>query len=179
MKKNIFKFSSSRLIFEPIKISDATDNYLRWINDPEITRYMGVVKKYDLRSLKNYIKVEKKKSYFWMLVEKNSKRKIGTIKLSNFSLKTCYIGCLIGDKKFWNKGLATDAKRNIINFAFNNLKINKIISGVFAQNKANHIVNKKIGFKKEGLFKEFIFKNDKFYDVIFYSILKSEFKLKK
>ena len=29
-------------------------------------KYMGVVKKYDLRSLKNYIKVEKK-IYFWML----------------------------------------------------------------------------------------------------------------
>ena len=140
---------------------------------------MGIVKKYNLKNLKNYIKVEKKNSFFWMLVEKNSKKKIGTIKLSNFSLTTCYIGCLIGDQKFWNMGFATEAKKNVINFAFKNLKINKIISGVFVKNKANHIVNKKIGFKKEGLFKEYIFKNDKFHDVVFYSILKSKFKLKK
>jgi len=179
MKKKIKKFSSSRLIFVPIKLSDATENYLSWINDSKITRYMGTVKKYDLKSLKNYIKEEKKNSLFWMLVEKNSKRKIGTIKLSNFSLKTCYIGCLIGDKKFWNKGFATEAKANVIDFAFKNFKINKIISGVFVKNKANHKVNKKIGFKKEGLFKEYIYKNNKFHDVIFYSILKNNFKLKK
>ena len=179
MNKKIKKFSSSRLTFMPIKLSDCTIDYLSWINDPKITKYMGIVKKYNLNTLRNYIKVEKKKSYFWMLVEKKTKKKIGTIKLSNFSLTTCYIGCLIGDKNFWNMGFATEAKKNVLNFAFKNLKINKVISGVFVKNKANHKVNKKIGFRKEGLFKEYIYKNNQFHDVIFYSILKSKFKFKK
>ncbi len=179
MNKKIKKFSSSRLIFLPIKLSDATNKYLKWVNDPETTKYMGILKKYNLKSLKNYIKMEKKKSFFWVLVEKKTKQKIGTIKLSNLSLKTCYIGCLIGDNKFWNMGFATEAKANVIDFAFKNLKINKIISGVFVKNKANHKVNKKIGFKREGLFKEYIYKNNKFHDVIFYSILKNNFKFKK
>ena len=76
-------------------------------------------------------------------------------------------------------GFATEAKQNVLNFAFKNLKINKVISGVFVKNKANHKVNKKIGFRKEGLFKEYMYKNNQFHDVIFYSILKSEFRKKK
>jgi len=167
------------LLFIPIKIDDATRKYLKWINDPSITKYMGVTKKYNLKNLKNYILQEKKKSYFWVLKERNSKQNIGTIKLSNFSNKTCYIGCLIGEKKFWNMGYATESKYYVLDYAFNKLKMNKVISGVFVENKANHKVNKKIGFIKEGLFKEYIYKNKRYYDVIFYSILKKNFKLKK
>ena len=179
MNKKIKKFSSTRLIFIPIKLSDANNNYLSWVNNSEITKYTGIIKKYSLKTLKNYVKSEIKKSFFWMLIEKKTKKKIGTIKLSNFSLTTCYIGCLIGNNKFWNMGFATEAKQNVLNFAFKNLKINKVISGVFVKNKANHKVNKKIGFRKEGLFKEYMYKNNQFHDVIFYSILKSEFRKKK
>ena len=39
MNKKIKKFSSSRLTFMPIKLSDSTINYLSWINDPEITNF--------------------------------------------------------------------------------------------------------------------------------------------
>ena len=177
-KKNK-KLSSPRLIFLPIKSSDADRNYLEWINNPEITKFMGVVRKYNLKSLTNYINHEKKKSFFWILIDKKSKKKIGTIKLSNFSLTTCYIGSLIGDKNFWNLGYATEAKYYVLKFAFDYLKMNKVISGVFLKNKANHKVNKKIGFKKEGLFKEYIYKNMEFHDVVFYSILKKNFKKKK
>ena len=75
MNKKIKKFSSSRLTFMPIKLSDCTIDYLSWVNDPKITKYMGIVKKYNLETLKNYIKVEKKNLIFGCWLKKKQKRK--------------------------------------------------------------------------------------------------------
>ena len=44
MNKKIKKFSSTRLIFIPIKLSDANNNYLSWVNNSEITKYTGIIR---------------------------------------------------------------------------------------------------------------------------------------
>jgi ribosomal-protein-alanine N-acetyltransferase len=54
-------------------------------------------------------------------------------------------------KKFWNKGLATEASQRSVEFGFNELKLDRIIGRAMQENQASINVLKKTGmiFEKE------------------------------
>ena len=56
---------------------------------------------------------------------------IGTIKIGHIDwyTKTADIGIMIGDKNFWNKGIATKSIRTISNIAKKKLKLRKLVAG--------------------------------------------------
>lgn len=51
-------------------------------------------------------------------------------------------------KKYRNKGIATKATKEILNFGFKKLKLNKIVAITDMNNKASQKILKKVGFKK-------------------------------
>ncbi|MCF8371232.1 MAG: GNAT family N-acetyltransferase [Bacteroidales bacterium] len=85
--------------------------------------------------------------------------------------KSAEIGYFIGEP-YWNKGIATQAVQLICEWAFANLDIVRIHTGVFEFNPASCRVLEKCGFKKEGVFEKSVFKMAQLWDEIRYARLK-------
>lgn len=78
-------------------------------------------------------------------------------------------------KKYWNKGIITDAIKTFSNLAFNLYPfLEKLTALVFIHNIGSQKVLEKNGFKEEGLLRKHIRKNDEFYDCKAYGLLKGE-----
>lgn len=77
--------------------------------------------------------------------------------------KSAEVGYWIGES-YWENGIATQAVKLITEYGFNELKLNRIYTGVFEYNTASIKVLKKNGYEREGIFKSAIIKNDKIYD---------------
>tara|TARA_B110000008_G_C16778957_1_gene487788 strand:- start:425 stop:805 length:381 start_codon:yes stop_codon:yes gene_type:complete len=80
---------------------------------------------------------------------------IGNIKLGpvNEYQKTSTIGLAIGEKKFWGKGIATLAISMVVDYGFDNLKLEKICAGCYEQNLGSKKAFLNAGFQVEGFFK--------------------------
>lgn len=70
---------------------------------------------------------------------------------------------------YWNRGIATEAIRQMIPIAFELLPVNRIFARTFGNNLASQKALLKAGFEKEGYFSKTIFKNGQFFDEVIYA----------
>ncbi len=140
---------SERLIFKRVSSEHISVEYVSWINDPEVNRYLETRGNYTLDLLKSYIEEQhNKESYFWAIHLKDSNKHIGNIKIDpiNFETKSGEYGILIGDKSNWGKGYASEATKRIIKYCFEELGLTKITLGVIEDNVSAVNLYKKLGF---------------------------------
>lgn len=106
-------------------------------------------------------------------------QKIGLIgfKLTDFVNKKTEIGYWIS-KEFENKGIVTKSVVKMINYAFNNLELNRIQIKCGIGNEKSSKIPKKLNFKFEGIERSAELLNGKFIDAEVYSILKDEWTFK-
>ncbi len=79
-------------------------------------------------------------------------------------------------EEFWGKGYCTEAAAAAIDYGFKERNLNKVTSHHMAENAASGKVMIKNGMKQEGILRQHFFKNDRLHDMVFYGILKSEWK---
>jgi [ribosomal protein S5]-alanine N-acetyltransferase len=147
---------SSRLFYQPMELKYATNEYLKWLNDPEINKYLEVKKENSISELESFINdAVKKKGFFWAIHLKENGKHIGNIKIDPVNKKhgTGEYGILMGDKNEWGKGYAKEASATIINFCFNEMNLRKMTLGVVENNTAAVKLYENMGFITEGIYK--------------------------
>ncbi|HHH54593.1 MAG TPA: GNAT family N-acetyltransferase [Bacteroidetes bacterium] len=75
---------------------------------------------------------------------------------------------------YWGQGIMTNVVKNMIDFAFQNFDINRVIAKVFGSNYGSRKVCEKAGMIKEAVLKNSIYKNGKYFNEIIYSIQKNQ-----
>lgn len=85
---------------------------------------------------------------------------------------TAEIGYWLGEP-FWNKGIITKAVALVTGYAFNELGLIRIHTGIFEYNIASMKVLEKNGYKKEGVFEKSIIKNGEIWNEHRYAKLKT------
>ena len=73
---------------------------------------------------------------------------------------------------YWNKGIMTNAVKQMCVTAFNNLSLERITANVYQPNVASIQVLKKNGFVHEGTLKRAVIKNGVIYDLCFFGLTK-------
>ncbi len=81
------------------------------------------------------------------------------------------VGFFIG-RKFWGKGIATEAIKQTVKFAFQKLNMYRIQGDNDSDNPASGRAMKKAGFKFEGVRKKYCRKKGKFVDLHLWGITK-------
>jgi len=167
---NAPRLESERMVYKPLDTSFVSQQYVEWMNDDEVNRYLESGGNYDLKKLTDFLRsVEKKSILFWGILLKESGKHIGNIKIDPISQrnKTGEYGILIGDKTVWGKGYAKEASTTILDYCFsNNVQLRKVTLGVVADNKPALMLYKNLGFKQEGLLEKHAFHLDKWCDVV-------------
>lgn len=76
-------------------------------------------------------------------------------------------------QEYWNKGIATNAVQLIVEYGFSQLRLGRIIAGVFSFNTASQRVLEKCGFMKEGTLRGAVVKNNEICDEIRYGLIRN------
>ena len=85
--------------------------------------------------------------------------------------RTAELGYYISEE-YWNKGICTDAVRQITEYVFENTDIIRIYAEPFAHNTASCRVLEKSGFELEGILRKNAVKNGKVMDMKMYSLVR-------
>ncbi len=80
-------------------------------------------------------------------------------------------------KEFWNKGIASEAARTIINYGFSQMELNTIMANTNPKNLASQSLLKKLGFVQEALFRQDYFFDGKYLDSAIYGLIKEDWKI--
>jgi RimJ/RimL family protein N-acetyltransferase len=73
---------------------------------------------------------------------------------------------------YWNRGYATEAGREVVRFAFEELRLNRVHAEHFTRNTASGRVMQKIGMRHEGTLRRHIIKWGEVIDVELYGIVR-------
>ena len=82
---------------------------------------------------------------------------------------------MIGNKKYWSGGFATEAIKLLLAYCFNERGMERIWGPILESNIASQKVAFKCGFKKEGVLRNSVFKNGEYHNQIMVSILREEY----
>ena len=161
---------NNKIYLKKLNINDNLSNYLSWINDKDLTLYLNKIKKQNIDDLKNYITYHKdSNNYLCGIYRKNDNTHMGNVLLSHMDNinKNCRIGILVG-KNYWGGGIGTSAVVLMSDYAFNTLKMHKVIAGVVKENIGSSKLFEKAGFILEGTKKEEFKMEGKFLDALHY-----------
>jgi RimJ/RimL family protein N-acetyltransferase len=87
--------------------------------------------------------------------------------------RTAEIGYWLGEP-FWGKGIATDATRAAVAWAFEDRKFARLEAGVFEWNPASMRVLEKNGFRREGVVRKSVEKDGRLLDRVLFGRLASD-----
>ena len=165
------------MILRPLQMQDAPRFFL-WLNDPDVNKFLSI-RKVTLGAEMVWIRATLKvKPQQVFAIDTKDGVHIGAcaIRIGNKHHRSGGFGISIGDKKYWGKGLGTEAMQLLIAYGFENLKLHRIELDVYDYNKRAIALYKKLGFKKEGILREHNFYNGKFHNAIHMAILDREMK---
>ncbi|MCT4665391.1 MAG: GNAT family N-acetyltransferase [Flavobacteriales bacterium] len=140
---------TERLVLKPMEKSIVSQQYVDWMNDPEVNKHLSSGGNETLESVLNFVNQHiEKQSYFWAIFVKEDHEHIGNIKIDpiNAQTKSGEYGILLGDKNCWGKGYAREASEGVINFCFKTLQLDSITLGVEKENVGAFKLYQKIGF---------------------------------
>ncbi|WP_067139380.1 GNAT family N-acetyltransferase [Oceanivirga salmonicida] len=175
------KIETDRLILRKFKVSDAKDMFENYANDEEVTKYITWKPHNNINEtktlLETWVKNYENGDYFlWAICLKVDNKVIGSIQAGKLNdiFKSTEIGyCL--SKKYWNKGIMSEALNAVINYMFTNTDCTLIRARHDTRNINSGLVMKKCKIKYEGTLRQNGINNSGICDDAYYSILKEEF----
>lgn len=145
---------TNRLFIREIVEADVSLSYLAWLEDPEVNRFTEV----RLQAITaDYLSASIRKAreaqdeVFLGIFVREAQQHIGTIHITKISRhhQTGVIGFLIGEKRLWGKGLATEAITGVAEFLLNDFGLRKITAGCYEGNHGSVRALLKSGFVHE------------------------------
>lgn len=155
------------------------DIYRDFLDNSDVTKFLEMGDKPTSEIiLKNTLSESKlMETVMFSIVEKENDKLIGTagLYLINWTARRAQFRILMGDPKYYGKGIGTKVTKSIIEYGFNRLNLEMIYLGVNKENLAAIKVYKNSGFIEGGIMRKFIYNDGKYYDSIHMSIVKEEF----
>lgn len=160
-----------------IKLSDIS-YFLSWIKDPDVILY-SLTKFHQMESNESreswfYSMILDSKTYQFSILDKNSMRIIGYAGIAgiNHIDRNGEFFILIGEKKYWGKGIATQVASMLIKKGFHDLGLHRIFLTASSDNPGALKAYERAGFKMEGIMKEAFYRHHKYSDKVVMGVLK-------
>jgi RimJ/RimL family protein N-acetyltransferase len=157
------------------------DDRWRWMNDPEVLRYLGTVgAPLSREEVKEYLEKAAKstESLLDLAIETNDGRFIGAVTLRNLERWTrqAELAILIGESGMRGKGYGTEATRLAVELAFGRLNLNRLWLTVNVRNEAGIRAYRKGGFQVEGTLRQNTYAWGEYHDSHIMGILRQDWE---
>lgn len=173
--------TSERLIFREISESDVNEVFLlrsnpenmKFIPRPLLKNHKDALE--HIKIIQN--KINKNEGINWVICLKDNPKMIGL--LGHYIINPEHYRSEIGYMilpEYHGKGIVTEAVEKLLDYGFNNLKLNSIEAIIDPSNICSERVLQKNNFVKEAHLKENICFEGIFSDSVIYSILKRNYK---
>ncbi len=180
--KNPF-LTGEKIYLSPLTKEDISTEYISWLNDSEVCKdnSHATFPNTHSKTLSYLESIEKSRSEIVFAIRwKKNDVHIGNVSLQNINWinRSAEIAIIIGNKKYWNKGVGSESYKLVIGYGFRTLNLNRLSSGQTVTNKGMISVCEKNGMRKEGTLREVLYKNGEYTDAIIYSILLKDLRKK-
>jgi RimJ/RimL family protein N-acetyltransferase len=170
-----------RLYLRPLEEADAGADYVSWLHDPEVTRWLETGRwPTSVDGLRAWIRrfADSRTDLAFAIVDRASEAHVGNVTLNHVHPvhRTADTGLMLGRKDFWGKGYARDAWSLVVDYGFRRLNLRKIVAGVVAGNEASLAVLRSLGFQVEGTLRRDVWADGDYRDVVRLGLFRDEFR---
>jgi RimJ/RimL family protein N-acetyltransferase len=154
--------------------------YLRWMNDPEVTRGLGQSGPFTREMEEAWFERASNSTngVAFTIYELESLQPIGTAGLHDINRRqaSATFGISIGEKSRWNRGYGTEATRLTLDYAFNMLHLQNVMLAVYSFNPRAQRAYEKAGFRVIGRRRQLIPLAGRRYDEILMDAIPEDFE---
>lgn len=153
--------------------------YASWDNNPEVRKYARTLFPKTPEDYKKYMEKGQEgvpREIGFEVWHNKDKKPIGFIGFNfiHWPNRMGNIGLIIGDPAYWSKNLGFEATYLILEYAFNELNLNKVKADMYEINTPSWKICEKIGMKREVTLKKQAFVKGNYIDVYEYRVFKEE-----
>ena len=154
--------------------SDVNENYVNWFSNKEIVRYSdNQYRSFSLEGQRLYVEScfnNNEIRLFGIFIDEMH---IGNILLNGIGSihKRAELTYVIGEKKYWGQGIASNAIATIIEISKKDYNLKKLFAGIAKNNIGSKKVLEKNGFELEGIRKKHLYYNNVFEDQLDYGLI--------
>jgi len=165
-------------ILSPLTQGDITEEYIVWLNDPVVNKYLEVRHhNQTIETVTEYVDDFYKdlEKYIWGIYSEEEGL-IGTVNLHNIDRchNTAELGLMIGNKDYWGKSASEEAISLVLDFAFDLLELNRVTGGTYSTNIGMIFTYKRLGFTREGVMRKSFLEGGNYIDGYRWGILSEE-----
>lgn len=118
---------------------------------------------------------ERREAATFAITRKEDAELVGAVGLGiNKSQRLAELGYWVG-LPYWNQGYCTEAARQVLTFAFEELGLNRVQARHVTSNPASGRVMQKIGMQPEGTLRQSLFRWGQYHDAALYAILREDY----
>ncbi len=163
------KLTGKKIFIRLLAPDDVTQEYVNWMRDQEIVQFLESRWRIStLEDIKAYVTQmnNSPNDFLFGIFLLDSGEHVGNIKIGNINQIHRFgeVGFIIGNKKAWGKGIATEAIELATRYAFEDLNLNKLIAGIYMENTGSYKALLKMGYREIGIMKKQRFCKGKYMD---------------
>jgi len=173
--------STERLRLRDIQLTDA-EALFAVFGDAEAMTYYGEDVPHTshqqthamIQSIKDY--QVKQQAIRWAITLHDNDIAIGTIGFYKFdqAAAVCELGYDL-NRNYWRQGIMSEVLGRVLQFAFDDVGLNRIEAGTDGDNQRSQGLLRKMGFVYEGTFRQKLFYKERYWDEHWFAMLKSDF----
>lgn len=151
--------------------------YCRWFADPEVNLYTLRFPPSRAMAAEWLEKMSSSNTDVLWAVARDG-RVVGMVQIDtiNWQQRRAEVAVIIGEKSEWGKGIATDALRLIVRYAFEELNLEKLQGEAVAENIGSIRALEKAGFRQLGLARKHFYQNGRWSDMWLGEVLRDEWE---
>lgn len=167
--------------FSDVNKSSVSELYLKWLNDKEVTRLIASPSLQGNADMGNvdegFRRFTSPSCSGFFIWNRDTSEFIGTAKIDKIDMhhSSAELGIMIGEKRFWGKGVAKEVYISMMRHGFMTMRLNRLWGGTNQYNQAMRRIFLSVGFREEGILRQANRIDGVFSDNYIYSILRAEY----
>lgn len=149
---------------------------VRWMNDPEVTRYLLSAPLYGPEEMEQWYEQRRGTDDRVLAMMDDGDELIGYCGISRLEWeeRRCNMWLIIGERGAWGQGYGTDAVRVMLRYLFDEVNLNRVYLTVDEENDRAMRLYERCGFRREGVSRKARFKNGRYRNDVTMAVLKRE-----
>lgn len=168
-----------KAVLKPLSL-DYLDAMMSWVNDSAITGKFAkfnrrITREEEISHIKSMMASKQDRAF---VMESEEGKYLGNISLHEIDRQAgkARMSILIANIEERGKGYGTSAIKKLLEIAFNEMKLHKVLLVVFESNEKARALYRKCGFRKEGILKDEYFVEGKYHDMARMAILEEKWR---